>query len=422
MIGLGKLGLPCAVAMSMRGHDVMGVDLDANRMTKNPQPYLEAGPDGTGDFNDHLAASRVRFGQLQEVVDHAEILFIAVQTPHDPLYEGVTRLPEERVDFDYRYLMAAVADTSMAIGNKARRLGTKMRETVVVIISTVLPGTMREKIRPLCNHWMRLCYNPYFIAMGTTMRDFLNPEFVLFGTPDGVATEIGQMFYEQVYHPREVPFVATSVENAELIKVAYNTFIGMKISFANTLMEICHKSPGCNVDEVTDALKLGGVRLISPAYLSGGMGDGGGCHPRDNIALSWLSRKLNLSYDWFENLMLQRERSTEWLAHLVAEQHQMEKLPVVILGTAFKPGTNLEVGSPALLLKNILEHDYDIEVETWDPYVDEATFSPKRAVYFIGTKHPCWQTVEFPAKSVVIDPWRYIEPQLGVRRIPIGVG
>ena len=92
----------------------------------------------------------------------------------------------------------------------------------------------------------------------------------------------------------------------------------MKIVFANVLMEICHKT-GANVDEVTDALKLANDRLISGKYFTGGMGDGGACHPRDNIALSWLSRKLNLSFDWFENIMLARQKQTEWLANLMEE-------------------------------------------------------------------------------------------------------
>jgi len=102
------------------------------------------------------------------------------------------------------------------------------------------------------------------------------------------------------------------LNNAELIKVAYNTYIGMKIAFANTLMEICHKMGNIDVDQVTGALTFASRRLMSGAYLTGGMGDGGGCHPRDNIALSWLAQRLDLSFDWFASVMGAREKQTVW--------------------------------------------------------------------------------------------------------------
>ena len=104
----------------------------------------------------------------------------------------------------------------------------------------------------------------------------------------------------------------TSIENAELIKVCYNTFISTKIALANTIMEICHATPGTNCDVVVDALGLASQRLISTAYLRGGMGDGGGCHPRDNIALSWYSQSKNLSYDWFGYIMETREAQVDF--------------------------------------------------------------------------------------------------------------
>ena len=98
------------------------------------------------------------------------------------------------------------------------------------------------------------------------------------------------------------------------------------------------------------------------------MGDGGGCHPRDNIALSHLSQKLNLSYDWFDGIMMQREKQTEWLANLIIENSQGRQIN--ILGKTFKPETNLILGSPSILLENILI-EKGKKVFTWDPYLDE---------------------------------------------------
>jgi len=386
-------------------------------MQKDVFPHREIGPSGEPSIEPLLRASSIRFGSVDDVVEHAEIVFVAVQTPHEPEYEGVTRLPDERVDFDYTWLRAAVADTAQGI----EKLG---QDRVVVVISTVLPGTIRREILPVVNEHVKLCYNPFFIAMGTTIRDFLSPEFVLFGMRDPEAAEKARELYSTL-HDR--PVYETSIENAELIKVAYNTYITMKVVFANTLMEISHKIEGCDVDQVSGALALATDRLLSPAYLLGGMGDGGGCHPRDNIALSWLARELDLSYDWFEGVMLARERQTDWLANLVEVHHRREEYAhnrVGIYGRAFKAGTNLTVGSPATLLRNLLE-ERGFEVEMFDPYIDDGPcpFDEPR-VYVVATRHEEFASAEweYPAGSVVFDPWRYVPKREGVEIVHVGVG
>jgi UDPglucose 6-dehydrogenase len=417
MVGLGKLGLPVALAMSLKGHDVMGYDLDPERMQKERFPHREAGPDGEPSIEPLLRKSDLKFGSLPELVRHAAIIFVAVQTPHAPRYEGVTRLPEERADFDYSYLRDAVGRLAAVIEDSGQ-------DTIVVILSTVLPGTTRREILPIVNNLVKLCYNPLFIAMGTVIKDFLNPEFVLFGLRDKEAAEEAKAFYQTLH---DKPFYETDIENAELIKVVYNTYISMKICFANVLMEICHKAPGCHVDAVSDALALAEDRLLGPRYMRGGMGDGGSCHPRDNIALSWLARKLRLSYDWFEHLMLCRENQTAWLADLVEEHHRRgdyRHRRVGIYGRSFKAGTNLTAGSPATLLANILT-ERGFEVSMYDPHVDAGTCPFGWAgVYFVATNHPEFadSSWRFPPGSVVIDPWRYVPQRQGVEVIQVGIG
>ena len=417
LVGLGKLGMPVALGMSLKGHDVMGYDVDPDRMQKERFPHREVGPNGEPSIEPLLRQSSLKFGSLAEVVRHSEIIFVAVQTPHDPRYEGASRMPEERKDFDYRYLVEAVINLSNAIQANGE-------DRIVVIISTVLPGTVRRDILPLIDDHVKLCYNPFFIAMGTTITDFLTPEFVLFGLRDEEASEKAKTFYRTL-HDR--PFYETSIENAELIKVAYNTYISMKVCFANVLMEICHKTPGCNVDSVTGALALATERLLSPKYMRGGMGDGGGCHPRDNIALSWLARELDLSYDWFESVMLCRENQTVWLAELIEGHHRSRGYThrrVGIYGRAFKSETNLTVGSPATLLANLLE-ERGFEVQMYDPHVDGGACPFEGAgVYFVATNHRSFAAPDwvYPRGSVVIDPWRFIPQQDGVEVISVGVG
>ena len=400
-IGLGKLGLPCALAIEQKGHEIIGYD-NSDRVvdivrSKN-LPYKEEGA------QEALNQSNIRLASLADVVAVAEILFVAIQTPHESWAEGVTRLPKARADFDYSHLKRGLTEITEEVAKLDE-------DRVVVIMSTVLPGTVKREIKPFLSDRVKICYNPFFIAMGTTMRDFLAPEFVLLGVDNSRATTEVELFYRTIH---DAPVFRTTIENAELIKVAYNTYIGMKIVFANTLMEICHKME-LDVDAVTNALKMANDRLISGKYLSGGMGDGGGCHPRDNIALSWLAQKLDLSYDLSGSLINAREAQTEWLANLM-EEHA---LPKVILGKSFKAESNLTVGSPSILLKNILE-DRGNQVEMYDPYVDSHAPSFAPSVFLVGTKHPDFATWDFPSGSVIIDPWRYIPDKASCLVIRLG--
>jgi len=344
---------------------------------------------------------------MQEVADHSDIIFVAVQTPHNSLYEGVDTIPAHRVDFDYSWLVEAITRLSECV----------KKETVIVIISTCLPGTMRREIMPKMNKFMKLVYNPFFIAMGTTMRDFMNPEFILLGSDDSDAQDKVINFYRTIHGRKEkgMDFYQTmSVESAELTKVCYNTFISTKIAFANTVMEICEHFDEADCDEIINALSQATDRIISPLYLRGGMGDGGGCHPRDNIAMSWLARKVGLSYDLFESIMYCREDQADWLADSMIEEAKEKNLALIILGYAFKPQTNLIVGSPALLVSNLLK-----KRGTGAELIDEHITGIKReltdkAVYLIGCKHAEYKDTKFPKGSIVIDPHRYIPDQEGV--------
>jgi UDPglucose 6-dehydrogenase len=424
-MGLGKLGLPCALVAEQKGHEVVGYDPspDVQRYVAEKKiPYREEGAP------EALKTSKIKTVSVKEMVEFSDLIFVAVQTPHNPLYEGTTRIPETRVDFDYTWLV----DACKQLNTEIEALG---QDKVVVIISTVLPGTLDEKVLPLLGPHFRLCYNPFFIAMGTTMRDFQNPEFVLFGMADENAATVAETFYKTIH---SAPFYKCSIKSAELIKVAYNTFISTKIAFVNHLMEICHYT-GADVDEVTDALKLGTERLISTKYMTAGMGDGGGCHPRDNIALSWLARKIGMTFDLPEAIMKAREQQTEFLANLVQQncniiRYRSEdfapevigQYPVVILGKAFKEQTNLVVGSPSILLKNILA-EKGIEAEMFDPWIDLPSGADKTvnvftkpALFFIGTHHAVFADYKFPKGSVVIDPWRMVPDQDGVRVLRVG--
>jgi UDPglucose 6-dehydrogenase len=150
------------------------------------------------------------------------------------------------------------------------------------------------------------------------------------------------------------------------------------------------------------------------------MGDGGPCHPRDNIALSWLSGEVGLSHDIFGDIMTARERQAEWLADLIAER--ADGLPVVLLGKAFKPESHLTDGSPARLLAAILE-ERGMGFEHHDGHVDGPGKPPAErapSLFFVATRHREYEETRFPAGSVVLDPWGCIRDQEGVEVVRIG--
>jgi UDPglucose 6-dehydrogenase len=197
-------------------------------------------------------------------------------------------------------------------------------------------------------------YNPYLIAMGTVADDMTNPEMIMIGSKNGMAgndckgrSELLESFYNQVCEnfPR-VEF--GTYEEVESMKIFYNTFISNKIALVNMIQDVAHKLGNMNVDAVTQALAKSTKRIVSPAYMKAGMGDGGACHPRDNIALRWLAGDLDLGYDMFESIMTAREKQAETMAKAILTHGKN----IWFSSDSYKAGTNLVDGSSSLLLQH----------------------------------------------------------------------
>ena len=402
-VGLGKLGSVCSAVLQKHGHEVRGYD-----------PYVMKSqiPDYEADTEDLQPV--VVEPTLYRLVDWADLIFVAVQTPHPPQYGGENPVPEERRDFEYGYLVQACRD----IFSRVRK------HTTVVIVSTVLPGTVNRLIRPMKPSLVNLVYSPHFIAMGTTVHDYEHPEFFLMGVDNHEDAEPLRAVYEKVNY--DAPHVITSIENAELIKVAYNTFISMKIVWANTLMEMSHKL-GTDSDVVVKALSIATDRIISPKYLKGGVGDAGACHPRDLIALSYLAQKLDLSVDLMGFLSEARDKQSEWIVELSQQWSEQTGLPVVLLGKAYKPEVSLTSGSIGMLMRaQFAEKGYS-EPAIVDPYIptnplknEWSEIRKDPAVFVVVTKHLKFQQIGFPRGSVVLDPHGYIMSSNGVTVVRVG--
>jgi UDPglucose 6-dehydrogenase len=360
--GLGKLGMPCAEVMAQQ-HTVFGYDI------------LPRKSDAMTICN-----------SIEMLCRHSEIIFVAVPTPHEKGYDGsrpTSMLPVR--DFDYT-----------AVKECLSKLNEYCDENKpVVLISTVLPGTIREQLRPLLTS-APLIYNPYLIAMGTVAWDMVNPEMIIIGTEKNTQQEIGLL--RSIYDPlmQNAPRYATGTwEEAESIKIFYNTFISAKLGLVNMIQDVAERLGNMNADTVCNALKESTFRITGPAYMKPGLGDGGPCHPRDNIALRLLSGKLNLGYDLFGTIMQSREQQAKNMADRLCSFG----LPVIILGKSYKPGVPFTDGSFSVLV------GYYVEQNRTAVFYDAAPDASSRYTYLIAHENK-YAGFLFNKDSIVVDPWR----------------
>lgn len=360
-IGLGKLGMPCAEAIAKKGFDVAGYDIVPK--TSN---LIEIRED------------------IEDVCRDRDIVFVATPTPHEDGYDGrapTSHLPVQ--DFNYDAVKKVLTKCNKHMGPN----------DTLVLISTVLPGTCRREFEPIVTN-TKLIYNPYLIAMGTVADDMINPEMIMIGTKKGVyetAHKAQQLeaFYNQACdnYPR-VEF--GTWEEVESMKIFYNTFISNKVALVNMIQDVAHKLGNMNVDVVTKALAKSTKRIVSPSYMKAGMGDGGACHPRDNIALRWLAKELDLGYDMFESIMTARERQAETMAKAILTHGKN----IWFSSDSYKPGTDLVDGSSSLLVQHyIMKHGGQL-VNGIDTPVE-----------VIVRVHETDQ-ISADSNTIIFDPWR----------------
>lgn len=385
-IGIGKLGMACAEVMATQ-HEVTGYDIYPRKSDKIR-------------ISDNLRGAVV--GQ--------DIVFIAVQTPHDPVYGGeqpITHLKNK--DFDYTKVIQVLQEVD----------AWAQPEQLIVLISTVLPGTTRKLLRPNITN-ARFVYNPYLIAMGSVEWDMVNPEMVIIGTEDGSTTGDAQQlikFYKGLMQ-NDPRYEVGTWDEAECIKVFYNTFISAKIGLANMIQDVAVRQGNINVDVVTNALANSRMRIMGPKYMTAGLGDAGPCHPRDNIALRYLAEELDLGYDLFDAIMKAREQQARNMAQFVrdvAVERGLEK-SVYIHGKAYKPNVAYTEGSYSLLVGHYLQ-EMGIKPYYIDPLTEERQVTFAIGVFLLAhnqqiTYGYSGNTAEQPlyceigSGSIVVDPWR----------------
>jgi UDPglucose 6-dehydrogenase len=176
---------------------------------------------------------------------------------------------------------------------------------------------------------------------------------------------------------------------------------------------------GADASEVFRIIRAADQRLLSDAYIGPGMGDGGPCHPRDNVALSWLARRTGMGSDIFTAVMEARQAYVEWLGEQFIEVSA--GMPLVLLGTAFKQGTDIETGSSTVLLANLLRlRDVNVTNVRTPRDLSTGRIPEGAAAFFLGCPEPEFIAFPFPRGSVVVDPWHRVPQRDGVSMFRIG--
>jgi UDPglucose 6-dehydrogenase len=433
IVGLGKLGASMAAAIASKGHQVIGVDVNrraVDALNAGEAPVQETGLQALIEEN----RPRLR-GTMShmEAIHESELTFVIVPTPSD-----------DRGAFSLQYAAYAFREIGQA-------LASKKGQHTVVLTSTVLPGATRYGLLPILERHagkkggadFGLCYSPEFIALGSVIRDFLNPDFLLVGELNAGSGEHLEACYREIMPP-STPVRRMTLENAELTKISINAYVTTKITFANMLAEMCAKIPDGDVDVVSDALGLDS--RIGRKYLTGGLGFGGPCFPRDNVALSFIAGVLGARSD----LSATTDRLNRSLAGRLLEQlapNMSRDLTVAVLGLAYKPFSHvIEESQAILLVKAFLEQG--ARLLAYDPLARQnADFELKGRALIMDTPRDCLREAdvvliatadpEFKALTAadfqregkvvtVVDFWRILSDKLtgapGIEYVPYGRG
>jgi len=424
IIGLGKLGASMLAGMASRGLKVIGVDISSasvEAVNAGCAPVQETNLDSMiKKYKDNIKATL----SFEEAVSCTNISFVIVPTPSD-----------SRGAFLIKYVVDAFTEIGKVLKNK------DFYHTVV-LTSTVLPGVCRHGLLPVlekesgkkCGKDFGLCYNPEFIALGSVIKDFLNPDFYLLGQFDERSGDALAQIHNKV-SANKAPIKRMSLENAEIAKIAINSFVTLKISYANILAEICERVPTADVDVVSDA--IGQDSRIGRKYLTGGLGFGGPCFPRDNIALNFLGRQIGVDTSLLKaNDAYNRNHGKRILDRFKNMLPKSGK--ICVLGLSYKPYSHvIEESASIILAESLLNAGYS--VYAYDPLVDtleginciiskdiKNCLNDSVAV-FVANADPQFIALsekDFPRDAVVVDFWRCLNSDVqnskNIKYVPAG--
>jgi UDPglucose 6-dehydrogenase len=332
VIGTGYVGLCTAVGFASKGYSVLACDIDKTKIEKinaGVPPFHEPG------LQEKLTESLLKgnlkgiVGEIDWVLQETDLTFVAVGTP-------------SRIDgsIDLQY----IESTATNIGHALKR---KNGYHVTIIKSTVVPGTTQNVVKPAlegeskkkCGVDFGLCMNPEFLRQGSAFQDTVNADRVVIGSFDKQSGDKLEDLYRNFYSGHVPPIIRTTLSTAELIKYASNAMLATKISFINTIANICEKIPGADVKVVASAMGLD--RRIGPLFLDAGLGYGGSCFPKDVKALIACSKAFGYNPELLESTEnVNKNQPLKAVEFCRQQLGSLEGKRIAILGLAFKPDTD----------------------------------------------------------------------------------
>lgn len=350
IIGTGYVGLVTGACFAEFGFNVVCVDQDATKidqLCRGEIPFFE--PELESLVHQGQNSGRLRFTtDLKTNVGQADLVFIAVGTP--------SRRGDGHADLSYVYAAA-------------QQIGESLQGyTVVVTKSTVPVGTCRKvaeiirEANPQAD--FDIASNPEFLREGSAVGDFMRPDRVIVGTEQ----ERAQARFQQIYQPLkllETPILFTSIETAELIKYAANSFLATKIAFINEIADIC-ECVGADVQKVAEGIGLD--ERIGRKFLQAGPGFGGSCFPKDILALTRTAREVSVPISIVEAVVSSNEKRKKSLVDKVkkALKGTLQNKTIAILGLTFKPNTDDMRDATSLSLIPQLQ-EQGVFVTAYDP-------------------------------------------------------
>lgn len=389
IVGLGKLGLPLAVCLASKGFQVIGVDIDEERIKSINSGVSPVSETNLQEMLTRYKDSIATTSDYGYALKNSDVTFVVVNTPSNQ--DG---------SYSVKHLEVVCREIGKVLQDKDFH--------VVSVVSTVLPLTCEETLKPIlekysgkkCGVDFGLCYSPEFIALGSVIHNFLNPDFFLIGESDPKSGQIVENIYRKISNSK---IVRTSIVNAELAKIAINCFLTTKISFANTLAEVCEKLPNANANAVTSILGLD--HRISAGCLKAGLGFGGPCFPRDNKAFSFLAKQLGC-----QSLLAEATDKVNTIqVSRVIEKVKSTlrgKGTVTVLGLSYKPNTEIVEASQSLeIAKNLSSLGYKVKV--YDPQaMNEAKLILSDSVIYCNSLEQCVENTDL---CIIATPWKEFE-------------
>jgi UDPglucose 6-dehydrogenase len=380
IVGLGYVGLTMAVCLTDIGVKTIGVDIDDRKIDlirkgKSPiyEPHLEEML-RKAQNSGGLQVTKDLFSALED----SNIIFIAVGTPNNA--DGTTNL----------------AQLKFTIRQLGETIGKIRKYHLIVIRSTIPPGTSENIIKPdlesisgkYCGRDFGLCVNPEFLSEGSAVQNMLNPYRIIIGEYNKESGEILENFYKKVKFNNLPRIIRTSMSNAELIKYVNNAFLATKISFINSIANLCEKIPRSDVEVIGKAIGLD--PRISPLFLRAGLGWGGSCLPKDLEAIYNFSKKLGLDPLIFDSVIqinnLQPLRLVKKVKELLED---IKGKRIAILGLSFKPNTDDVRGAVSINIINELLKE-NVKICVYDPVAIKNTrkFFGKK-IYYANSVKDC---------------------------------